>query len=438
LISIIKKLLKKKIKRKKDKDEEEEEQEQEKPPPVSFRKQNGKFNSNQPPNIIKMFEDSEEWIKVNYVHDKDEYNDSLFQTYQKLITDKTDRIEFEMTEAEYFDMLCPKVSEEPGAKTNYLLDTTPLDTIYQMQWKDQIKNILINAQVVTFTKLVHLLRAKEHIEDYQIIDELENVAILIRGRWVVKSELVSKDGSIIAARDYLLMLFSRREFVTRKDLCDETNLTPEEARELFVKVSDINHRDRAWYLKKEPDEEFLTRYQAVVDKYDRYFTDRESLIKKKVKEYKTPATKIVYPENFRVGKDGKEQLHFFLHNLFNKYGVCSMQLIKQHLVQELESKESNLLGQINLDKELPLELNSIAVSLHNSFVLKSSGDPNIDKYRNVVIDLFKNKLGLKKEEIQGAVKSVVGSEIPRNIFSVILSEFTTKGKNIYILKVAKK
>ena len=73
----------------------------------------------------------------------------------------------------------------------------------------------------------------------------------------------------------------------------------------------------------------------------------------------------------------------------------------------------------------------------NRYVLKRVDNPQIDKYREVVLRLFvrSEKGTVKKQEIKEAIKTALNEEISPGNYKKVLSEFAVCKGNIWCFKV---
>jgi len=117
--------------------------------------------------------------------------------------------------------------------------------------------------------------------------------------------------------------------------------------------------------------------------------------------------------------------------MFKKHGVCNVQFLKQNLAERQKDKDSNnLLAQGVTDDLFQNTLKQIGNSLYNSYFLKTLNNPEIDKYRDVVIETFANQVSLKKADIREAAQKKLGHDIPAKDYHKILKELAyCKGAN---------
>lgn len=116
--------------------------------------------------------------------------------------------------------------------------------------------------------------------DEQVLPELEKIAVLIKGVWVVKSQALQATNNWtprqVAIRDYLLYLLHSQEYVSRDAFAKKCGLSVDEGKELLDELT-VLVRGRGRKLKVEPDEEFLEMYPEVVQRQNRIWEERKKM-----------------------------------------------------------------------------------------------------------------------------------------------------------------
>jgi hypothetical protein len=81
-------------------------------------------------------------------------------------------------------------------------------------------------------------------------------------------------------------------------------------------------------------------------------------------------------------------------------------------------------------------LNDIAIKYKNeSYILKILNDEKIDKFRNIIINLFQNNEKLTKDQIFKEVEEKIKDDtLLNNIYATITSELATKSVDFWIPK----
>ncbi|KAA0197844.1 DNA-directed RNA polymerase III subunit RPC5 [Fasciolopsis buskii] len=149
--------------------------------------------------------------------------------------------------------------------------------------EELVQSIMLKAHVIRFNKLVVCVRERfsdpHQVTNALVLQHVQKVAVLVRGWWVLKSELLyppttySEHGSIpstlmIRARDYIMAVFYRGEHLTRKTISSMTKLPALDATEilnLLARKMNSTQKGLANHWEFHPtDHEFIRRFPDVV------------------------------------------------------------------------------------------------------------------------------------------------------------------------------
>ncbi|CAL8089547.1 unnamed protein product [Calicophoron daubneyi] len=180
---------------------------------------------------------------------------------------------------EYTSALLSSLTPAPSTSLSHgRVEPTKQPTLEEI-----VQAIMIKAHVLRFNKLVECTRDRStdphSVTNAMVLQSVQKVAVLVRGWWVVKSELLyppttySEHGTIpstllIRARDYIMAVFYRGEHLTRKTISSITRLPALEATEILkllarkmaaTQKGHVNH----WEFYP-PDHDFIRRYPDVV------------------------------------------------------------------------------------------------------------------------------------------------------------------------------
>ncbi|XP_049869429.1 DNA-directed RNA polymerase III subunit RPC5 [Pectinophora gossypiella] len=148
---------------------------------------------------------------------------------------------------------------------------------------DQLRQILINAKLMTFNDLRTLIRTEEGpISETSLLSTLSAVACCVRGLWTARSSDLYTHASPVpprlmcAARDHVLYLFTQHPYVDRRKVAAAVRLPPLEVLEIIRSVAKFNPRN-GWELIVPPDIGFETKYPEVLQRQNLYWEARQRL-----------------------------------------------------------------------------------------------------------------------------------------------------------------
>jgi len=220
-----------------------------------------------------------------------------------------------------FGQQMPKVKPDPDAESidkkpdiNLIPDIKPkiermdLDDLYSdetmgqresrtsHQIKQLVKECLLKAKLVSFEEIHQFIRLpsnSKHPSNYNnkdVLDALNECALLVQGNWAVKSELLYGDSSerdctdvtgvsinlFIAARDYLLWLFTQDRLVNRKIYTSRVRLPDHDVLELFNQLATFKSDIRRWELKLPSDVRFIEKFPDIVQRHVSFWKVRRA------------------------------------------------------------------------------------------------------------------------------------------------------------------
>lgn len=211
--------------------------------------------------------------------------------------------EFNLQPRDYLKLLTPSASQEESSRPpvpNNVLSMTQLKT---MDLADQVRALLINAKVISFSQLCRLLSPAA--KEASILKCLQQYAVLVQGCWVVKSELLYPEGTIspsggISAdilckgRDYLMWRFNQSRVVVRKDINSVTKLPSDDIKEMLEQMSRVKVA-MGWEFVLPYDIEFVQKHPDV---YKQQLTMWEA-------KYQVLQKQLNFPKQDKLGVDLK-------------------------------------------------------------------------------------------------------------------------------------
>ncbi|KAJ3415682.1 DNA-directed RNA polymerase III subunit RPC5 [Chytridiales sp. JEL 0842] len=229
----------------------------------------------------KMYE-REEWLPISFL---DETTADSTEEYEKLFS-LGDELDSNTTKKGYLDGIGPKIESEYSALSAEngkvsIRSGLPLDDISKLSLAYRLKALFMNAHIMQHQKLKTLI--EDDISDEELIEELERICVLVRGVWIVRSE-VHYTGRVADARRLLLNLFSQNEVVTRKAVNTIANLPYDMITNIFIEIATKENigypgtyrppappskKTRGWTLKVTPDDDFCADHPELVNRQKR-------------------------------------------------------------------------------------------------------------------------------------------------------------------------
>ncbi|XP_073503693.1 DNA-directed RNA polymerase III subunit RPC5 [Phyllobates terribilis] len=230
----------------------------------------------------------ESWVHLHYCGIKDSRSEHEKQYLLCQNQTMTENQELMKSSSEYLQMLMPpSVQEEiekPVAPSNVLsmaqLRTLPL--------ADQIKILMKNVKVIPFANLMGLMAAGT--ESIAVLRCIQQVAMLVQGNWVVKSDVVyPKESSsphsgvsaevLCRGRDFVMWKFTQDRWVVRKEVATVTKLCQEDVKDFLDQMA-IARINKGWEFMLPFDEDFMKKHPDVVQRQSMLWKGIQSKLEK--------------------------------------------------------------------------------------------------------------------------------------------------------------
>ncbi|XP_055686497.1 DNA-directed RNA polymerase III subunit RPC5 [Lutzomyia longipalpis] len=189
------------------------------------------------------------------------------------------------TSNDYVRALIPREGNDKSVETIVPSGIVSLYQMKEMGLQEQIKNILIDVKMVSLSQLLAILNDR-NITEEKVVRILPLIGLLIRGNWVIQSEVLYPAESFSStngipsevmcrSRDYVLYQLVRRNFVDRQKIGVVIQLPPEEVKEILMSVAQVS--SRGWELPLMPDVRFESKYPELVQRQEMFWRSKEDL-----------------------------------------------------------------------------------------------------------------------------------------------------------------
>ncbi|XP_070581554.1 DNA-directed RNA polymerase III subunit RPC5-like [Ptychodera flava] len=249
----------------------------------------------------------EPWVDLNYHHIDDvasevEYNQLYSQGNDFEVT------EFGTSPKGYLAMLMPEEESSdikmPQMPSN-VLSMTQLKT---MPLADQVRALLTSAKVLRFSQLLTLVSPVT--DQTAVLRALQQVAVLVQGCWVVKSEVLYPKDSISAnsgvsaeilsrGRDYIMWKFTQSRYVIRKEIAMVTRLPSEDIKEMLEQMSRMQV-NQGWQFLIEYDSVFVSKFPEVVQRQQMLWDNKYQSLCKTLKLVNLKQRRKAKAENYHL------------------------------------------------------------------------------------------------------------------------------------------
>lgn len=197
------------------------------------------------------------------------------QAFDKLFEGSFNPVKFDMTSKTYLDTLVPYKTDPLAQLRGRQLS---LESLSNLPFEQQVTVALFVAQILHFERIKKL--ATRMPSEEQLLEALERVALLVDGRWVVKSQvLFNQDNFLASCRDYLLYLLHTKHHVKRMEFMNNTKLNADMTNRILEGVAMLDKKRRVWVLKLPRDDKMCDTYPDIVKRQEQEWKTREKVIK---------------------------------------------------------------------------------------------------------------------------------------------------------------
>ncbi|XP_077979709.1 DNA-directed RNA polymerase III subunit RPC5-like [Glandiceps talaboti] len=240
----------------------------------------------------------ESWVDLTVNHIKDPTSESERNFLYSQGND-FEVTEFSTNPRDYLTMLMPEEESSdikmPQMPSN-VLSMTQLKTL---PLADQVRQLMASAKVMGFSQLLTLISG--NADALSVLRALQQVAVLVQGSWVVKSEVLYPKDTVSASsgisadilcrgRDYIMWKFTQNRWVIRKEVAVVTRLPSEDIKEILEQMSRIQV-NKGWQFLRDYDAGFVKQYPEVVQRQQMLWDAKYQQLSKSFKLGKTEIDK---------------------------------------------------------------------------------------------------------------------------------------------------
>lgn len=139
----------------------------------------------------------------------------------KLISENTDATgqAANLTHSEYLRVLIPEDQEQAIIEPTLPSHVMSLHALRALPIPEQCRLLLKDAQIIQFQQLLMILAGGEGLTADTLLKNLPKVAVLVRGNWVVKSEVLYPSNTLSATSGVPAELMCRtRDYVVSNNM----------------------------------------------------------------------------------------------------------------------------------------------------------------------------------------------------------------------------
>ncbi|KAM4698401.1 DNA-directed RNA polymerase III subunit RPC5 [Rhinophrynus dorsalis] len=230
----------------------------------------------------------ESWVHLHYSSVKDSRSEHERQYLLCQNAGMAENSELVKTSREYLAMLMPPNVEEEKEKPVAPSNVLSMAQLRMLPLADQIKILMKNVKVIPFANLMGLMAAGT--ESIAVLRCIQQVAMLVQGNWVVKSDVIyPKESSsphsgvsaevLCRGRDFVMWKFTQSRWVVRKEVATVTKLCQEDVKD-FLEQMALPRINKGWEFLLPYDEDFVKKHPDVVQRQNMLWKGIQSKLEK--------------------------------------------------------------------------------------------------------------------------------------------------------------
>ncbi|XP_035261549.1 DNA-directed RNA polymerase III subunit RPC5 [Anguilla anguilla] len=216
----------------------------------------------------------EPWVHLHYHGIKDGRSEHERQYLFCQAMGANENTELVKTPREYLAMLMPPVAEEKIVKPVGPSNVLSMAQLRTLPLGEQVRTLMKNVKVMPFANLMGLLTSGT--DSTAVLRCVQQVAMLVQGNWVVKSDVLYPKNSYSAlsgvpaevlcrGRDYVMWRFTQERSVLRKEIAAIIKLPPEDVKDFLEQMS-VSRVNRGWEFLLPSDTEFVRKHPDVAQR----------------------------------------------------------------------------------------------------------------------------------------------------------------------------
>lgn len=240
------------------------------------------------------------------------------------ITSNSDEAELERSKL-YCSQITEKVADlslDGENYLNYLIDPDAVDEstsgaskrcLKAMNLADQVRSIMKEARLLQFRHLTALIPGSVDVQ--LVLKSIQNVAVLVRGNWIVRSDILYPKETfsavngvpseiMVRSRDYVLLQFTQHKYVDRIVINKIVKLPTAELLEILEGIASLK-KNKGWELKLPTDRDFVERYSEIVHRQDSQWEARQRSLNETFRH--KPQTPPTSPSKLRGIRSGSRR-----------------------------------------------------------------------------------------------------------------------------------
>ena len=235
----------------------------------------------------------EKWISATVHHKDDLYSERerkrLFSKQPFNAIDDDNYSEMEISTDTYLKTMVPHYVVSDVDSETSPENVLSLTKLKQLPLGEQLKLLMKSAKIMHFSHLHSMLPSNSDVNS--VVRSLQSYAVLVNGCWIVKSDVLYPPNTVspisgtssdimCKVRDYILCLFTKHEFLIRREVTKQVNISGEEVKNILEQIAKMKVGS-GWHLKLPRDKSFIHKFPDVEERQAMVWSTRFKQLSKR-------------------------------------------------------------------------------------------------------------------------------------------------------------
>ncbi|CAK8687070.1 unnamed protein product [Clavelina lepadiformis] len=198
--------------------------------------------------------------------------------------------------SDYLKTLVPKYIVSDVDSNTIPDNVLSLAKLGSLSLGEQLKCLMRSANIVHFSHLLTLIPGASDANS--VVRSLQSFAVLVQGCWIVKSEILYPANTVSSitgvpaetmcrVRDYILCLFTKYDYIVRRDVAKKLLIPGEEIKAIFDPIARMKN-GHGWHLRLPNDTRFKNKFPEVYERQAMVWAARFKQLTKQLQIETTP------------------------------------------------------------------------------------------------------------------------------------------------------
>jgi DNA-directed RNA polymerase-3 subunit RPC5 len=361
---------------------------------------------------------SEQWIDLQHFAEETAEASTEFN---RLLCTRKQPVEFDLSPRDYLAYVNNQALHPGSDLSHGFFDND------KQKVGARVTELVQSAHVVSFASICRYCNLRTEQQLGEALSELNKVAYVIQGNWVVRSSAYPVPASTF--RDLVLLQFNRDCIIKRDALMKIVGVEYVVSTQIMEELAEILPDQQGWKFKLPFDSSFVEAFGDIV-------TLQQSELEKLGRKLEEDLKALPMPVSSAAAQAGedaeaKARVHDAykqaVASVFKRFSICHISILKKAALRKLPDVDFQ-------PRVLKAVLQDLCVGLLGERYVLAARSPQLDPFRMCIANLFKGRMKLRKQDAKAAINTQFETELGDAVLLKILKEFANCEGGVYELQ----